>query len=272
VDYPQWVCWRYVDRGPNKKPDKQPVNPSNLHNAGVTWANSWSTFEQAVKTHLAYYQRGIQGIGFVLTPEDPFVGIDLDSCVANGEIAPEAQNVISHLGSYAETSPSGTGLRVLVACTEFSRNARTAQVEVYSHRRFLTMTGHHLPGTPATISEVAAQDIQALLPDKEKQESRVAPPTKSAALWQHIFAHDHYGAQHLRRFYGDTSFDRNDLSFTVIRLLNCLARWTQGDAAKMREMMLLSPLAEEKWFSKRGKGDWLDHQIADAIAFITRKR
>jgi hypothetical protein len=27
----QWICWRYVDRGEGKKPDKQPVNPHSSH-------------------------------------------------------------------------------------------------------------------------------------------------------------------------------------------------------------------------------------------------
>lgn len=33
-----------------------------------------------------------------------------------------------------------------------------------------------------------------------------------------------------RQVQGDTSLDRGDHSLTVIRLLNCLARWTGGDA------------------------------------------
>ena len=41
--------------------------------------------------------------------------------------------------------------------------------------------------------------------------------------------------------------------------------------AKMRAMMLMSPLANEKWLSKRGAVDWLDYQIADAIAYIGRQ-
>jgi hypothetical protein len=78
--------------------------------------------------------------------------------------------------------------------------------------------------------------------------------------------HDKYGADHLRRFQGDSALDRGDHPFTVIRLLNCLARWTQCAPIQMRSMILMSPLANDKWFEKRGGGDWLDHQIADAIA------
>lgn len=87
-------------------------------------------------------------------------------------------------------------------------------------------------------------------------------------LWERIFAHDKYGQQHLQRFFGDTSLDRHDQSFAVIRLLNCLARWTQCDPVKMRSMILMSQLANDKWFEKRGAGDWLDHEIADAITYV----
>lgn len=86
-------------------------------------------------------------------------------------------------------------------------------------------------------------------------------------LWTRIFEHDRYGAQHSQRFNGDMSLDGNDHSLTVLRLLNTLARWTQGDAARMRSMMLRSPLVNDKWFSKRGDADWLDRQIADAIRY-----
>jgi primase-polymerase (primpol)-like protein len=91
-------------------------------------------------------------------------------------------------------------------------------------------------------------------------------------LWERIFEHDRYGAQHFKRFQGDLSFDGGDHSLGVLRLVNTLARWTGGDPAKMRAMMLLSPLANDKWFSKRGKQDWLDYQIANAISYVQGKK
>lgn len=278
--YPQWVCWRYVDRGENKKPDKQPVNPHTLNNAGVHWANTWSTFEHAYMTHLMYQERGLCGVGFVLTSGDPFVGVDIDDCVDKGEISPHARDAIGHLQSYTEVSPSGHGLRILVACSNFTENARAESLEVYSHSRFLTLTGHHVEGTPTTITTVVRDRIVAMLPHPE-EEKEAAPAHQTQAhaydtpdldLWQRIFDHDKFGAQHLQRFQGDISLDRGDHSLTVIRLLNTLARWTGEDAARMRSMMLLSPLANEKWFSKRGSGDWLDHQIKDAINYIIRNK
>ena len=109
----QWICWRYVDRGEGKKPDKQPVNPHSSHklaNAGVHWPNTWTNFEHAYMTYLAYRNRGLRGVGFVLTKNDPFVAIDIDNCVSAGELSLEAQTIVS---SYTEISPSGHGLRTL---------------------------------------------------------------------------------------------------------------------------------------------------------------
>ena len=279
LSYPQWVLWRYVDRGEGRKPDKQPVNPHNLHNAGVHWANTWSTGEHTLATYLQHVGQGIDGVGFVLTRDDPFVGIDIDNCVQEEDITNEAQQVIDHLQSYTEVSPSGHGLRILVSCPEFLGNARTKNFEIYAHSRFLTLTGNHVADTPPNIIPAEPHHLQMLLPKQQmelprelsKAEPYEVPDNIDAeALWQRIFQHDRYGEQHLQRFQGDISLDNGDHSLTVIRLLNTLARWTQCDEGQMRAMMLMSPLANEKWLSRRGKGDWLDHQIADAIRFVRR--
>ena len=275
--YPQWVGWRYVCRGANRKPDKQPVNPRTLGNAGVKWPNTWSSVEDA---YVAYQAHGLSGIGFVLTADDPFVGVDIDNCLDRATIAPFADDAVAQLASYTEVSPSGSGLRILVVCPEFKDNRRRGQIEVYAHSRFLTLTGQRWGETPATLTTVPASRITTLLPqpqiDAAAKQSSSAPRARpnlegdDMALWQRIFVHDRYGPQHLQRFQGDLSADGNDHSLAVLRLLNALARWTQGDAARMRSLMLLSPLANEKWFSRRGDTDWLDRQITDAIRFVQR--
>jgi hypothetical protein len=151
---------------------------------------------------------------------------------------------------------------------------------VYSHQRYVTITGYHRAGTPTQIATIPLDQLTSLLPQPV-----VAPPPSQARLsepnrypvnehelWERIFTHDRYGAQHLRRFHGDLSLDGGDHSLTVIRRLNCLARWTFCDALRMRNLMLLSPLTNAKWFEKRGAGDWLDYQIADAITHVGGRR
>ena len=275
--YTQWVCWRYVERGKGRKPDKQPVNPRTLANAGVHWVNTWAGFDEAYASYLRNQSRDIHGVGFVLTPNDPYVAVDLDGSVHEEGIEDTAAQIIAELGSYTEISPSGRGLRILLACPEFHDNARRPAIEVYSHSRYVTITGHHVAGTPPTISSASPELLASLLPPSPEPASPAQPSKPpeyhvgDAELWERIFTHDKYGPQHLRRFQGDTSLDRSDHSLTVIRLLNCLARWTQGDPGRMRAMILLSPLANDKWFEKRGAGDWLDHQIADAIAYVSAR-
>jgi primase-polymerase (primpol)-like protein len=105
----QWVCWRYdwrVDRW-----TKPPYQPNGREHACVDEPATWSTFEKALRG----YQRGaVDGVGLVLTPELGLVGVDLDHCRDGeaGDIAQWASAIVQRLASYAEVSPSGTGLRI----------------------------------------------------------------------------------------------------------------------------------------------------------------
>jgi putative DNA primase/helicase len=275
-EYPQWVCWSYVFRGEGKKPDKRPINPRNLHNAGVHWPNTWGGFDEVYKSYLTHRADGMAGVGFVLTKDNPFVGIDVDHCVQDGSPSVEAQAVIDHFASYTELSPSGAGLRIFVSSPDFTQNVRRPALEVYAHSRFLTVTGTRIAGSPVDINSVDPSVLQSLLPP---QSSPAPSPTPHEAkpfaitddeLWRRIFIFDRQGAAHEQRFRGQT-IDQ-DHSLTVLRLLNALARWTGGDAVRMRQMMLMSPLANDKWFSRRGTVDWLDYQIADAIRYVKGER
>ena len=117
--YSQWVCWRYAAQRGSGKPAKQPVNPHTLHSAGVHWANTWGSCDDAYAVYVAHRAAGIDGIGFVLTEDDPFVGLDLDRCITGSEMDSQAQTVVENMATYTEVSPSGTGLRILVACSGF---------------------------------------------------------------------------------------------------------------------------------------------------------
>ena len=84
------------------------------------------------------------GLGFVLTPNDPYVAVDLDACIHEHEIDQSAMEAIEALKSYTEISPSGQGLRILLACPQFRDNTRRAAIEVYSHSRYITITGQQI--------------------------------------------------------------------------------------------------------------------------------
>jgi primase-polymerase (primpol)-like protein len=57
---------------------------------------------------------GYDGIGFVVSKEDDFCGLDLDGCrnPETGAIENWAMEVITAVESYTEVSPSETGIRI----------------------------------------------------------------------------------------------------------------------------------------------------------------
>jgi putative DNA primase/helicase len=131
---PQWVVWKAV----GDKPDKVPYSAGTGRRASSTDLLTWSTFQEALET----YENGeYAGLGFVFSSADPYTGIDLDDCVdGDGEIAPWALEIVRYFDSYTELSATGTGLHVIVRGDV--PNRRKGDIEVYSSKRFFTVTGH----------------------------------------------------------------------------------------------------------------------------------
>ena len=131
---PQWVVWKAV----GDKPDKVPYSVRSGRKASSTDLMSWSTFQEALE---AYKNGEYAGLGFVFSSADPYTGIDLDNCVGgDGEIALWALEIARYFDSYTELSATGTGLHIIVRGDV--PNRRKGDVEVYSSKRFFTMTGH----------------------------------------------------------------------------------------------------------------------------------
>jgi len=131
---PQWVVWKAV----GEKPDKVPYSARTGRKASSTDLMTWSTFEEAVE---AYECGEYGGLGFVFCSGDPYTGVDLDNCVdENGEIAVWALEIARYFDSYTELSATGTGLHVIVRGDV--PNRRKGDIEVYSSKRFFTVTGH----------------------------------------------------------------------------------------------------------------------------------
>ena len=78
--------------------------------ASTADSSTWGTFERVADF------RGADGIGFVFTEDDPYVGIDLDDCrdPDTGELTDLANSIVEQLDSYTEISPSGTGIHIIV--------------------------------------------------------------------------------------------------------------------------------------------------------------
>lgn len=136
-DFPQWVCWKYEWNG--QKWTKPPFHPKGF-GASKTKPQHYSAFNKV----LAAYQKGsFDGIGFVLTDNDPFVAIDIDHCLNDTFLSDEARGIIKTMNSYTEISPSGTGIRIFVKGT-IPRNIKKG-IEIYINASYVTVTGRRWP-------------------------------------------------------------------------------------------------------------------------------
>jgi putative DNA primase/helicase len=264
-DYPQWVVWR------RREQRKVPVNPATLGNAGVGWPNTWVSFERAVEVATGC---GL-GLGFVLTEEDPYTCVDLDGCIdREGQVTGTARAILDLLGGWTELSPSEMGLHIWVR-NEEPINRRTKGIEVYSHARWMTVTGRSNPQASPEIPERTGE-VQELLRRyfPEARPALVAPALDCAedhALWEHLFASQH-GAFFRSLFAGDTSVCYGDHSRGVILLANALVALTGGDAARVKRLLYQTGLVREKWEEPRGSMSWIEYQIEDALQFVARRR
>lgn len=148
----RWVTWSWTWKPEKLKWDKPPYQTDGRP-AKCNDGKTWTTFELAKAAEPRF-----DGIGFMLGTEIGIVGIDLDDCrnPASGEISEPAASIIRRLDTYAEVSPSGTGVKMLVRATlpeKCPKANHESGVEIYDRGRYFTITGHWVLGTPATIGE-----------------------------------------------------------------------------------------------------------------------
>ncbi len=146
-DRSQFVVWKILPRASGRD-SKIPINLKTGRNASVKDPRTWGTFLDAFD-YLSKHS-GVSGIGFVFSEDDPFTGVDLDGCrdPETGEIESWARQIISALGSYTEVSPSQAGVKAFVEGSLPGGGRKNDRIEMYDQKRFFTMTGCHLEGTP----------------------------------------------------------------------------------------------------------------------------
>lgn len=128
----QWVNWDLIDG------KKVPLNPNVYGPASVTNPATWGTYAQSA-SNAPLCPHG--GIGVVLTADDPYVVIDLDS--EDGQLnAVQCRIMAAFEGTYVERSPSGNGFHIWLKGPA-GKGCRASKhgVEVYSQARFITITG-----------------------------------------------------------------------------------------------------------------------------------
>jgi len=160
-DYNQWVVWKKERR--NGKIIKVPYNAKTDLRASTKDPKTWTDFEQAFKLYRSRDE--YLGLGFVFTKGDPFIGLDwdhirdnrndlIDQTILTEEILP--------IGSYAELSPSRTGVHTIAIGSVPGESNKSGNREMYDTGRFFTMTGWHIEGTPITVEKVSQDPLNLI--------------------------------------------------------------------------------------------------------------
>ncbi|MBN1975953.1 MAG: DNA primase [Anaerolineae bacterium] len=279
-ELPAWVCWRAERR--NGKSTKVPYTPGGSL-ASVADPETWATFPAVLDA----YQNGggFDGVGVVLTDGGPLFGGDLDHCILDdGGLETWAAEIVAELATYTEISPSGRGLRIIGRGALPPGRRRDGQIELYDAGRYLTITGNHVPGTPATIEDRQAE-LEALharlfpAPEMPKTPRRPVEPVNvdDAELIRKASNANGNGAKFSRLWAGDAS-GYDSQSEADLALCNVLVFWTGGDPDRVDRLFRQSGLMRDKW----DKGHYsdgrtygqatIDKALGDATEFYTPGR
>jgi hypothetical protein len=272
----RFVLWRYTWR--NDRWTKPPYQP-NGDPASSTDPETWTTFEEV---EAEYRSGGWDGIGRIHLPEDNLVGADADHVrdAASGEITGDAAGAVLSLNTYTETSPSGDGLRAFAHGRKPGPTCKRGGFELYDGLtrngepggRYLTLTGHHLPGTPAEVCdrqpEVEAAYRKMFGGNGSGESGRKATTSKPTASKTAIGDEEiidraraaKNGIKFARLWSGDRSGYPSD-SEADLALCDYIAFWTGPDPCRIDALFRQSGLMREKW----ERTDYRDRTIRKAI-------
>lgn len=269
----QWVVWRIEEC--DGKRTKVPYDAQTGRHASSTDPSTWAAFSQA----LVAYETDTRwdGVGFVVSADDPYTGIDLDDHrnPETGELSTRAAALVAELDSYAEQSPSGTGIRVFVHGTKPGTRCKRAfgagAIEIYDTARFFTVTGQQLDGAPITI-EPRQEALNALY-EAAFGKSEPEPSATSSASQRSLSVSDddildrarraENGAKFVALWNGDVSGHNNDDSAADLALCSMLAFWCGPDPQRIEHLFSQSQLGgRAKW---QNRADYRERTIQAAL-------
>lgn len=169
-----WVLWKMAGERPTKKPFQVDGSPAKANDP-----STWTTFDAVVAR---FEQGGYDGIGYEFSVSDGLCGIDLDGCrnPETGQVAEWARQIILRFDSYAEVSPTKTGVKIFISgkspLSTGKKKPVNAEricdkqpaVEVYDHGRFFAVTGIRLTGPtePQARQDVLDDIVRQYWPDE----------------------------------------------------------------------------------------------------------
>lgn len=285
----QWVAWKYVER--DGKLTKSPINPHSGGFAKSTDPATWGTYDVALAACSQF--AGLEGVGFVFTPDDPYCGVDLDDCIDadTGQLKDWAATFVEQLASYSEVSPSGTGVKVFLKASKPGGRCRKAyadgEIEIYDRDRFFTVTGQRLPQAPADV-ETRQEHLDAVYQAVFGEDGHCdglagecCSPTPPTSNNGHAHLADdeiirlasqqrRSGEKFATLWSGDWNAHFNSASEADSSVVFTLAFYTK-DAGQIDRLFRQSGLMRPKWDELHGDQTYGETTIAKALAKVTKQ-
>lgn len=266
---PQWLNWRReVVLG---RETKVPYRSDGRGRASSTDSDSWTDYDCA----LAMLEVGsFDGVGFVVTENDPIVGGDFDGCriSTSGEIHPTARKIIERFPTYWEVSPSGRGLRFFgLADLPADHPCRTGKIEVYSRGRYFTVTHDHLPSSPTELADISDGLHWLFATFFQPRRDPTGRPTNTREVRaDHEIIERALQARNGDRFAKLWTGDWQAAGFSShseadLALCSHLTYWCNGDGAQVARLFEQSGLCRPKWLERH---DYRTRTLARALAGV----
>jgi putative DNA primase/helicase len=257
-----WCCWRLTEKG--KVPYNVKTGEFARSNDKETFA-PYATMLNHLNEYLIIGENGTWQGGVGLGIFNGFSAVDIDDCVdENGAISPMAQDIIDHIDSYTELSPSKRGIRIIfktpikIDKSKYYINNANNGLEIYisdNTNKFVTITGNAIKGGVG-INEV---DITYIL-DKYMQKGN----SFELALKKDKKLNDLWNASAPGSNANESEMD--------MALCTKLAYYLKGDFNEIDSMFMQSPYFaskdeahKKKWLQRK---DYRIQTINNAISFI----
>ena len=289
----RWCLYKIISR--EGKNTKLPIMP-NSKPAKSNDKTTWNSYEDCI----AALNRNIgDGLGFMLG--DGYIGIDIDK-VSDDIMAYSMDyharsmtaDFLRGISTYAELSPSKTGLHFIGKGKVPGERKRHKNLEIYDEGRFFTVTGNVIKDKDRSHIKPIEQELlplyQKYMPavgnqiehketrnEQGKRSTRENPfkqryGKSSNDVLELLFekGYFHYTGEDLRRiYYGNYESYFNSQSEADFFMLGRLLYYT-ADVEQAVSLMENSGLKREKWYKRRGNTDYI-HYIADkAIGSINQ--
>ncbi len=141
-----WLLWKFEQRAGEPKPRKVPHYIDGSRRRGVQGAPEDRRLLASFDDALAAARPGF-GLGLAMLPDWGLVALDFDHVVdARGTVRADVEALVA--ATYAETSPSGRGVRAFVrgAADDAKSRDEPYGFETFHAKGFVTVTGNALPG------------------------------------------------------------------------------------------------------------------------------